>query len=103
MIEALACGTPVIAWPNGSVSEVLEHGRTGFIVDSVEEAARAVRRVAALNRPAIRSAFEERFDAARMAQDYLTVYRRMMRYGPPPCRHERISAQRAAPAALSVR
>lgn len=86
MIEALACGTPVIAWPNGSVPEVLDHGRTGFIVTSVEEAVQAVRQVPDLSRSTIRRVFEERFDAARMAQDYLTVYRRMARHGPPPSR-----------------
>src|SRR5262249_1562605 len=61
MIEALACGTPVIAWRNGSVPEVLEEGRTGFIVNSIEEAVRAVGRVGSLNRQVIRRIFEERF------------------------------------------
>jgi glycosyltransferase involved in cell wall biosynthesis len=81
MIEALACGTPVIAWPNGSVPEVVEEGVTGFIVDSVEEGARAVGRVAWLRRQACRRAFEERFDAARMARDYVQVYRRLIQAG----------------------
>jgi glycosyltransferase involved in cell wall biosynthesis len=79
MIEALACGTPVIAWRNGSVPEVLEDGVTGFVVESVEEAVRAVGRVGGLDRRDCRRSFEERFDAARMAQDYLEVYRRLAR------------------------
>jgi len=82
MIEALACGTPVIAWRNGSVPEVIEDGVTGFVVDSIEEAAHAVRRVAGLSRETCRKVFEERFDASRMARDYLEVYRRLVRGGP---------------------
>jgi glycosyltransferase involved in cell wall biosynthesis len=86
MIEALACGTPVIGWRNGSVPEVIEDGVTGFVVDSVEEAVRAVGRVGGesggLSRRACRQAFEERFDAARMARDYVEVYRRLTQGGP---------------------
>jgi len=82
MIEALACGTPVIAWRNGSVPEVIEDGVTGFVVDSVEEAEQAVGRVASLSRHTCRSMFEERFDAARMAHDYVEVYRRLVYDGP---------------------
>jgi glycosyltransferase involved in cell wall biosynthesis len=77
MIEALACGTPVIAWRNGSVPEVIDDGRTGFIVESVDEAVRAVARVSALNRETCRQVFEERFDAARMAHEYVEVYQRL--------------------------
>jgi glycosyltransferase involved in cell wall biosynthesis len=82
MIEALACGTPVIAWRNGSVPEVIEDGRTGFIVDSVQEAVRAVGWVAGLSRLVCRKVFEERFDAARMTRDYLELYRRLAHAGP---------------------
>jgi glycosyltransferase involved in cell wall biosynthesis len=78
MIEAMACGTPVIAWRNGSVPEVIDDGLTGFIVDSVDAGAEAVARVPRLNRQAIRGVFEDRFDAARMAQDYVRVYRRLV-------------------------
>src|SRR5437764_2665327 len=75
MIESMACGTPVIAFPRGSVPEVIDEGVTGFIVGSVEEAAAAVGRVngsagRALDRRACRARFEERFTAARMARDY---------------------------------
>jgi glycosyltransferase involved in cell wall biosynthesis len=77
MIEALACGTPVIAWRNGSVPEVIDDGRTGFIVESVDEAAKAVVRVSGLNRETCHQVFEERFDAARMAHEYVEVYQRL--------------------------
>jgi glycosyltransferase involved in cell wall biosynthesis len=79
MIEAMSCGTPVIAWRNGSVPEVIEDGRTGIIVDSVEQAVAAIARVARMDRLAVRERFEERFSAARMAQDYLAVYRALAR------------------------
>jgi glycosyltransferase involved in cell wall biosynthesis len=81
MIEAMACGTPVIAWRNGSVPEVMEDDVTGFVVDSVEEAVWAVGRVASLSRHACRRVFEERYDAGRIARDYLEVYRRLAHAG----------------------
>jgi glycosyltransferase involved in cell wall biosynthesis len=84
MIETMACGTPVIAFRRGSVPEVLEHGLTGFIVDSVEEAVEAVGRVSSLDRHAIRRRFEERFTAERMARDYLALYQRMPAFQPRP-------------------
>jgi len=77
MIESLACGTPVIAWRNGSVPEVIDDGRTGFIVQSVEEGIEAVARVGELSRETCRQVFEERFDAARMAREYVEVYQRL--------------------------
>ena len=77
MIESLACGTPVIAWRNGSVPEVIDDGRTGFIVGSMAEAVRAVARVSGLNRETCRQVFEERFDAARMTHEYVEVYQRL--------------------------
>ncbi len=79
MIEAMACGTPVIAFRNGSVPEVQEHGVTGFIVDSEEEAIAHVRRIGELDRSRIRAEFERRFTSRRMAQDYLAVYQRLSR------------------------
>jgi len=79
MIEAMSCGTPVIAWRNGSVPEVIDDGRTGIIVDSVDQAVAAVARAARMDRLAVRERFEERFSAARMAQDYLAVYRALAR------------------------
>jgi glycosyltransferase involved in cell wall biosynthesis len=78
LIEAMACGTPVIAFRRGSVPEVVEEGVSGFIVDSVEEAVAAVRRIDEIDRRRCRQAFEERFTASRMAQDYLAVYERLL-------------------------
>jgi glycosyltransferase involved in cell wall biosynthesis len=74
MIEAMACGTPVIAWPCGAVPEIIDHGVTGYIVNSEEEAAIAVDRAIALDRPVIRSIFERRFAAKVMARNYLHLY-----------------------------
>jgi glycosyltransferase involved in cell wall biosynthesis len=82
MIESMACGTPVIAWRCGSVPEVIEEGVSGYIVDSVEEGVEAVRRVQWLDRRTCRQAFEARFDATRMANDYLAVYRRQLHSTP---------------------
>ena len=77
MIEAMACGTPVIAYDGGAVSEVIEEGRTGFIVKEVEGATEAVRRVPQLSRVRCRQVFEKRFTAARMASNYLQAYERV--------------------------
>jgi glycosyltransferase involved in cell wall biosynthesis len=74
MIEAMACGTPVIAYNHGSVPEILEDGITGFIVSNEAEAVEALRRVDSLDRDKIRARFEARFTARRMAQDYVEVY-----------------------------
>lgn len=79
MIEAMACGTPVLAFRGGSVAEIIEVGITGRIVESVEEAVQAVPNLLALDRRAIRARFEERFSARRMAGDYLRLYQKMLR------------------------
>ncbi|HET9602885.1 MAG TPA: glycosyltransferase family 4 protein [Gemmatimonadales bacterium] len=84
MIEAMACGTPVIAYSNGSVPEVMEHRRSGFIVDTLEEAIEAVRRVPELSRQRCREIFEERFTAERMAREYVRVYERLIHQHPTP-------------------
>jgi glycosyltransferase involved in cell wall biosynthesis len=78
MIEALACGTPVVAFRNGSVPEILEDGVTGFIVDDVEQAVEATRRVDELDRLACRKSFERRFTVDRMSSDYLQLYRALI-------------------------
>ena len=84
MIEAMACGTPVIAYPRGSVPEVIEEGVTGFMVTDVDGAVRAVKRVGEIDRSKCRQHFEEHFDAARMAQDYLSIYQQLVRAETPP-------------------
>ncbi len=75
MIEAMACGTPVIAFNRGSVPEIVEDGRTGFIVEDEFSAIVAVRRLPQLRHTQIRARFDERFTARRMAEEYLAVYR----------------------------
>src|SRR5207248_2458532 len=74
MIEAMACGTPVIAFDRGSMPEVIENGITGFIVSSMAEAVAATKHLDTLDRAHIRSVFETRFTARRMALDYLDLY-----------------------------
>jgi glycogen synthase len=78
MIETMACGTPVVAIENGSVPEVLEHGVTGFIVHNEDEAVRAARQLAMLDRGRIRAEFDRRFTAQRMAQNYVSLYSRLI-------------------------
>ena len=79
MIEAMACGTPVLAFRRGSVSEIIDEGITGFVVDGMDEAGPALSRVLKLDRHAVRRRFEERFSAARMAKDYVKLYRTMLK------------------------
>jgi glycosyltransferase involved in cell wall biosynthesis len=87
MIESLACGTPVIAYERGSVSEVLEHGVVGFVVTGLYDAVRAAERVGQIDRRRCRAVFEERFTAERMARDYVAVYQRLRDRGHAPGRH----------------
>lgn len=77
LIESLACGTPVIAFPGGSVPEIVQDGETGFVVSNVEAAARAVPRIPTIRRSRCRQDFETRFSAHRMCCDYLRVYERL--------------------------
>jgi glycosyltransferase involved in cell wall biosynthesis len=86
LIEAMACGTPVIAHPRGSVPEIIEDGVNGYVVRDVEEAVSAVQRVDSLDRRACRRVFEERFSVERMALDYVRVYGQL---------HERVPARAA--------
>ena len=81
MIESMACGTPVIAWRNGSVPEVIANGVNGFIVESIEESVEAVDRVLEIDRAVCRQVFEQRFDASRMALDYVDVYQKLVHCG----------------------
>ena len=77
MIEAMACGTPVVAWRNGSVEEIIENNVTGFVVDSIPDAVRAVEKAKSLDRAKIRAAFEQRFTQAHMVEGYLDAYRKL--------------------------
>ncbi len=79
MIEAMSCGTPVIAWPHGSVPEIVDHGVTGFVVNTIDDAVSALHHIGQLKREDVRARFDERFAAARMARDYLAVYRALGR------------------------
>lgn len=78
MIESMACGTPVIATRFGSVPEVMEHGASGFIVDTVDEAVQAVEQVRTLSRERVRHVFEERFTVAKMVDGYEAVYAKLV-------------------------
>jgi len=78
MIEAMACGTPVIAWNRGSVPEVIDHGVTGYIVDSEEEALAALSTIDRLDRHTVRAVFERRFAARTMARAYVDLYARLL-------------------------
>jgi glycosyltransferase involved in cell wall biosynthesis len=79
MIEAMACGTPVLAFRCGSVPEIVDPGVTGLIVDSTDEAISMLPQVLALDRRTVRQRFDQRFSVARMAKDYLHVYRSLLR------------------------
>jgi glycosyltransferase involved in cell wall biosynthesis len=96
MIEAMACGTPVIAFRRGGVPEVLDDGTSGFIVDTVEQAAAAVRRIASLDRAKVRAAFERRFTVERMAREYVDLYRARTGVGRHIAPPRRLKAQKVA-------
>jgi glycosyltransferase involved in cell wall biosynthesis len=81
VIEAMACGTPVIARRRGSMGEIIRDGENGFLVDTVDEAVAAVPASKTLNRRAVRASVERRFDVERMVDDYVTLYRRVVRAG----------------------
>jgi len=109
MIEAMACGAPVIAFNRGAVSEIIEPGLTGFIVEEEASAVRAIGRVPALSRQAIRRRFEQRFTSRRMAEDYLATYEELIaaaksrrRLAVHP-KAERAAASQTAPQAVSGR
>ncbi len=78
VVEAMACGTPVIAYDRGSMGEIIEHGTTGFLVDGVDEAVEAVSLASAVDRAAIRTVTCERFDVSTMVDKYVAVYRSVL-------------------------
>jgi glycosyltransferase involved in cell wall biosynthesis len=84
MIEAMACGTPVITYERGSVPEVIDEGVTGFIARDEADAVRAVRRLGEISRDGVRARFEQRFTSRRMAENYLSVYEEMVERRPRP-------------------
>ncbi len=86
MIEAMACGTPVIAFNHGSVPEVIEEGVSGFVVEDEAGAVAAVNRLHRLDRAKVRACFDRRFTATRMAEDYTVIYRSLARTGRPALR-----------------
>src|SRR5690606_31130107 len=75
MIEAFACGTPVIAYRHGSIPEIMEHGVTGFVAEDQDQAIRAAQHICEISRAGCRQVFENRFTVAHMAENYLRVYR----------------------------
>ncbi len=79
VVESMACGTPVIAFNRGSMPELISHGHNGFLVQTVDEAVAAVHDIPIIKRSACRRAVEERFTADRMAEDYIDVYRRILK------------------------
>jgi glycosyltransferase involved in cell wall biosynthesis len=86
MIEAMSAGTPVIAWPNGSVPEVVNEGVSGRMVNSIEAAVAAVQQSAHMDRHKVRAEFEKRFTAARMASAYVAAYRALLAHVPATAR-----------------
>ena len=92
MIEAMSCGTPVIAYRAGSVPEVIDDGVTGFIVNDESDAVAAIKKAGALDRAAVRKRFEERFSAQRMVRDYIKLYES----SPRPKQLERPQVRQAA-------
>ncbi len=92
MIEAMACGTPIVAYRRGSVPEIIDDGVTGFVVESMDEALKAVENISSISRRRCREVFEKRFTAERMAQDYLSIYRRIIK-----AREDTLEIKKAVP------
>ena len=82
MIEAMACGTPVLAWKKGSVPEVLEQGVSGVLVESMEEAIEGAKQIVDMDRKKVREAFDRRFTARLMANNYLELYEELINVKP---------------------
>jgi glycosyltransferase involved in cell wall biosynthesis len=104
MIEAMSCGTPVVAFRCGSVPEVIENGVSGFIVSSIEQAADAVQKVGRLDRRSVRRAFERRFTVQSMARQYLSIYEHLAGKNASVLRQDResLASFKAIPADLTL-
>ncbi len=81
MIEAMSSGTPCVAWREGSVPEIIQEGRNGFIVQSIDSAVGALRHAVRLDRHRVRACFQQRFSVERMTRDYVEIYRRLVARG----------------------
>jgi glycosyltransferase involved in cell wall biosynthesis len=81
MVESMACGTPVIAYPRGSIPEIIRHGATGYIVEDIEHAVDAVAALQSIDRSACREDVERRFAHTRMARDYVDAYEKILNPG----------------------
>jgi glycosyltransferase involved in cell wall biosynthesis len=103
MIEAMSCGTPVVAFRCGSTAEVIENGRSGMLVKGVEEAVEAVKRLDQIDRATVRSCFQRRFTAGRMAAQYGEVYRRLLARSEQTSFAERSRSPRVSASVLSSR
>jgi glycosyltransferase involved in cell wall biosynthesis len=101
MIEAMACGTPVIAFDRGSVPEIIENGTTGFIVANEDEAVLAVSRLPGISRAMVRHRFAQRFTARRMAEDYVCVYRNLVE-APTAVRDSQSAVLKVRPSSQAV-
>src|SRR5262249_20897533 len=84
VIESMACGTPIVAMRRGSMPEVIDDGVSGFIVDDVDAAVEAVRRLETVKRDGVRQCFERRFAAEHMARNYVAIYRRLVEHAQEP-------------------
>ena len=85
VVEAIACGTPLIAYARGSMPELIEHGVTGFLVNTFEEAVAAIGQVGGIDRAACRAAAQRRFSVERMTAEYLTLYEHILTRGESGC------------------
>jgi len=101
MIEALACGTPVIAYARGSVTEIIEHGVTGFVVNNVQEGCRALGKIPQISRKRCREVFEQRFSVKRMAHDYVAVYQKLIHNNPATQGPDRLNSRVRRPSATA--
>jgi glycosyltransferase involved in cell wall biosynthesis len=95
MIEAMSCGTPVIAFRRGSVPEVIDHGRSGLIVDDMDQAVGAVEEASVMSRAIVRSTFEERFTVERMTQEYVAIYERLAGMWTKPVHFKEVNGDEA--------